>query len=229
MKATPVLHGDVVYIHGTSSSNFEDSYGRNIPSFDSLRDQHDIDRDNRFSVAEIPDVLAKRWLSLMDLNRDSYLDPQEWAYYQSARRSQGGLWAFRLGGRGDMTASHALWHYARAVPQLPSPLLYRGVLYIVNDGGIMTALNPADGAVLAQRRLQGAVDSYYASPVGGDGKVFMVSESGILTIVNADAELSELSVNDLDDVAFATPAIADGRLYVRTRNTLYCFGLASGF
>jgi outer membrane protein assembly factor BamB len=128
-----------------------------------------------------------------------------------------------------MTASHALWHYARAVPQLPSPLLYRGVLYIVNDGGIMTALNPADGAVLAQRRLQGAVDSYYASPVGGDGKVFMVSESGILTIVNADAELSELSVNDLDDVAFATPAIADGRLYVRTRNTLYCFGLASGF
>jgi outer membrane protein assembly factor BamB len=226
MKATPVLHGDIVYIHGTSSSSFEDSYGRNIPSFESLRAEHDVDRDNRFSVAEIPDVLAKRWMSLMDLNRDSYLDPQEWAYYQSARRSQGGLWAFRLGGRGDMTASHVLWHYNRAVPQLPSPLLYRGVLYIVNDGGIMTALNPADGAVLAQRRLQGAVDSYYASPVGGDGKVFMVSESGILTIVNADAQLSEASVNDLDGVAFATPAIDDGRLYVRTRNTLYCFGLA---
>jgi outer membrane protein assembly factor BamB len=225
MKATPVLHGGVVYIHGTSSSSFEDSYGRNIPSFESLRAEHDIDRDNRFSVAEIPDVLAKRWMSLMDLNRDSYLDAQEWTYYQSARRSQGGLWAFRLGGRGDMTASHALWHYTRAVPQLPSPLLYRGVLYIVNDGGIMTALNPADGTVLAQRRLQGAVDSYYASPVGGDGKVFVVSESGILTIVTADAQLSEVSVNDLDDVAFATPAIADGRLYVRTRNALYCFGL----
>ena len=225
MKATPVLHGDAVYIHGTSSSSFEDSYGRNIPSFEDLRDKHDVDRDNRFSAAEIPDVLAKRWMSLMDLNRDSYLDPQEWAYYQSARRSQGGLWAFRLGGRGDMTASRALWHYNRSVPQLPSPLLYRGVLYIVNDGGIMTALNPADGAVLAQRRLQGAVDSYYASPVGGDGKVFVVSESGILTIVNADAQLSEVSVNDLDDVAYATPAIADGRLYVRTRNALYCFGL----
>ena len=79
---------------------------------------------------------------------------------------------------------------------------------------------PADGAVLAQRRLQGAVDSHYASPVGGDGKVFMVSESGILTIVNADAQLSEESVNDLDDIAFATPAIADGRLYARTATRL---------
>ena len=126
-----------------------------------------------------------------------------------------------------MTASHALWHYTRAVPQLPSPLLYRGVLFIVNDGGIMTALNPQDGTVLAQRRLQGAIDSYYASPVGGDGKVFVVSESGTLTVVTADGQLSPLSVNELDEVAYATPAIAAGRLFVRTRSALYCFGLAS--
>ena len=225
MKATPVILGDAVYIHGTSSTNFQDSYDRNIPSFESLRAEHDKDRDNRFSVAEIPDVLAKRWMSLMDLNRDSYLDPEEWAYYQGARRSQGGLWAFRLGGHGDMTANNVLWHYNRAIPQLPSPLLYRGTLYIVNDGGIMTALNPVDGTVVSQRRLQGAVDSYYASPVGGDGKIFVLSESGILTIVSADSALTTISVNDLDDVAYATPAIADGRLFVRTRNMLFCFGL----
>lgn len=223
----PVDKRNVVYIHGTSSATFTDSYDRDIPSFDRLRAEHDKDRDNRFSVDEIPDVLAKRWMSLMDLNRDTYLDPDEWAYYQAARRSQGGLWAFRLGGQGDMTARSVLWHYNRSVPQLPSPLLYRGTLYIVNDGGIMTALNPTDGTMLAQRRLQGAVDSYYASPVGGDGNVFVVSESGTLTIIAADGALSPVSVNDLDDVAYATPAIADGRLYVRTRNTLYCFGLSN--
>jgi outer membrane protein assembly factor BamB len=124
-----------------------------------------------------------------------------------------------------MTASNVIWHYNRAIPQLPSPLLYRGTLYIVNDGGIMTALNPVDGTVVSQRRLQGAVDSYYASPVGGDGKIFVVSESGILSIVSADSKLSPVSVNDLDDVAYATPAIGDGRLFVRTRDTLFCFGL----
>lgn len=228
MKATPVIAGDVVYIHGTSSESFQDSYGRNVPPFEALRGEHDKDRDGRFSPDEIPDVLAKRWLSLMDIDKDGHLNPGEWAYYQSARKSQGGLWAFRLGGTGDMTASHALWHYNRSVPQLPSPLLYNGALYIVNDGGIMTALNPADGTVLAQRRLRDAVDAYYASPIGGNGKVFVVSESGILTMIKADGKLTEVSVNDLDDVAFATPAIADGRLFVRTRNTLYCFGIGEG-
>ena len=225
MKATPVIAGDVAYIHGTSSESFQDSYGRNVPPFDSLRGEHDRDRDGRFSPDEIPDVLAKRWLSLMDLDKDGHLNSGEWAYYQSARKSQGGLWAFKLGGTGDMTASHALWHYNRAVPQLPSPLLYGGALYIVNDGGIMTALNPADGTVLAQRRLRDAVDSYYASPIGGNGKVYVVSESGILTMIKADGRLTEVSVNDLDDIVYATPAIADGRLFVRTRQTLYCFGI----
>lgn len=225
MKATPVIDGDVVYIHGTSSTNFQDSYDREIPSFDSLRPEHDKDGDGRFSNAEIPDVLARRWMGLMDLDRNGYLDREEWAYYQAARRSRGGLWAFRLGGQGDMTAANVLWHYNRAVPQLPSPLLYRGVLYLVNDGGIMTALDPLRGNVLAQRRLAEAIDSYYASPVAGDGKIFVVTESGIVAVVRADGKLSLVSANDLDDLAYGTPAIAGGRLFVRTRGALYCFGL----
>jgi outer membrane protein assembly factor BamB len=225
MKATPVLGDGVVYIHGTSSSNFQDSYDGEIPSFDSLRAEHDKDGDGRFSSGEIPDVLAKRWMSLMDLDRNGHLDPDEWAYYQAARRSRGGLWAFRLGGRGDMTAANVLWHYNRAVPQLPSPLLYRGVLYMVNDGGVMTALDPVRGEVLAQRRLSDAIDSYYASPVAGDGKVFVVTESGTVAVVRADGQLTLVSVNDLDDMVSSTPAIAAGRLFVRTRGALYCFGL----
>ena len=225
MKATPVIVGDVAYIHGTSSTNFQDSYDGNVPSFDSLRSAHDADGDGRFSNAEIPDALAKRWMSLMDLDRNGYLDPDEWAYYQAARRSRGGLWAFRLGGRGDMTATNVLWHYSRAVPQLPSPLLYRSVLYMVNDGGIMTAIDPVRGNVLAQIRLSDAVDAYYASPVAGDGKIFVIAESGILSVVRSDGRLTVVSVNDLDETVFATPAVADGRLFVRTRGALYCFGL----
>lgn len=226
MKATPVIHGDTVFIHGTSSTGFSDSYGGKIPSFADLR-SHDVDRDGRFAPTEIPDELAKRWVKLMDLDGDGYLGQEEWAYYQSARRSQGGLWAFRLGGTGDMTAASALWHYNRTVPQLPSSLLYQDVLYMVNDGGIMTALDPRTGAVRAQRRLRGAVDAYYASPVAADGKVIVVSESGNVVVIKADGALSVLAVNPLDDLAYATPAIADGRLYVRTRGALYCFGLAS--
>jgi len=83
--------------HGTSTSNFQDSYGnqihRSTPSAPS-----DKDGDGRFSRPEIPDDLARRWMSLMDLNGDGYLDEREWEYYRAARASQGGMWAFRLGG-----------------------------------------------------------------------------------------------------------------------------------
>jgi outer membrane protein assembly factor BamB len=118
-----------------------------------------------------------------------------------------------------------VWHYDRAVPQLPSPLMYRGVLYMVNDGGIMTALDPATGKPLTQSRLRGAVDHYYASPVAADGKILVVSESGKVVVLKADGSLAILAVNDLDDLCYATPAIADGRIYIRTRSMLYSFGL----
>jgi outer membrane protein assembly factor BamB len=224
MKATPVIGNGVVYIHGTSTSTFQDSYNNQIPSFDDVRSS-DTDGDGRFSREEIPDALAKRWMNLMDLNADGYLDEREWEYYRAARASKGGLWAFRLGGRGDMTDANILWHYDRSVPQLPSPLLYQGTLYIVNDGGIATALDPATGAVRAQGRLKGAVESFWASPVASDGKIFMVSDSCKVVVLKPDASVEPLAVNDLDDQCTATPAIADGKIYIRTRTAVYAFGL----
>ena len=223
MKATPVHDGTVVYISGTAAASFEDSYGRNIPAFDDVRSA-DFDQDGRFSRDELPDQLARRWLRLLDLDGDSLIDRREWDRYRDARRSAGGLWAFRSGGEGDMSGRNVVWHYDKAVPQLPSPLLYRGVLYMVNDGGIVTALDPSSGRVVAQHRLKGAVDSYYASPVAGDGKIVLASESGKVSILNAGGALESLAVNDLADAIYATPAISRGRLFIRTRSALYCFG-----
>jgi outer membrane protein assembly factor BamB len=106
---------------------------------------------------------------------------------------------------------------------VPSTLLYNGVLFMVNDSGILLAIDPANGSVLKQGRLKGAIDKYFASPVGADGKVFLVSQDGTVSVVAAKADWEILSVNPLDDEVFATPAIADGRVYVRTKSTLYAF------
>src|SRR5258708_20511453 len=92
--------------------------------------------------------------------------------------SENGMLAIRLGGRGDVTDTNVRWKYHKSVPQLPSPLVYGGVLYMVNDGGIVTTLHPETGAELGQGRLKGAIDHYYASPVAGDGKIFMLNEKG---------------------------------------------------
>jgi outer membrane protein assembly factor BamB len=76
----------------------------------------------------------------------------------------------------------------------------------------------------AQGRLKGAVDNYYASPVAGDGKIFMASELGKIAVLKPGGSLEVVAVNDLGDLIYATPAIDGGRLYVRTRSALYCFG-----
>jgi outer membrane protein assembly factor BamB len=95
---------------------------------------------------------------------------------------------------------------------------------MVNDSGILTSFNPATGETIKQGRLKGAIDKYFASPVGADGKVWLISQDGTVSVVSAQGDWEILAVNALGDEVFATPAITDGRLYIRTQNMLYCFG-----
>jgi outer membrane protein assembly factor BamB len=97
------------------------------------------------------------------------------------------------------------------------------VLYLVKNGGIVTALDPKTGDILKQTRLQGALDKFFASPVGADGKIYLTSESGKIAVVSASRELNLLAVNDLGEECYATPAIAHAGVYVRTREAVYYF------
>lgn len=132
--------------------------------------------------------------------------------------------AIRLGGAGDMSDTAIRWKYQRSVPQLPSPLLYRNVLYMVNDNGIVITLHPDTGAVIKQGRLTGAPGAVFASPIAADGHVFFTTEAGAVVVVSPGGELTVESVNALNEEAYATPAVADGRIYVRTTQALYAFG-----
>ena len=132
--------------------------------------------------------------------------------------------AIRLGGSGDMSDTAIRWKYQRTVPQLPSPLLYGGVLYMVNDNGIVTTLNPETGVVVTQGRLTGALGAHFASPVAADGHIFFTTEAGAVVVVSPGGDISPMVVNELDEDTYATPAFADGRFYVRTTAALYAFG-----
>jgi outer membrane protein assembly factor BamB len=223
MKSVPVLDGDTVYVSGYSSPENEPGAHKPVPSFEAVIKEHDKDGDGRLSATEAPEGPARTYLPFSDLDHDGRLDASEWATFAASMAAENGLLAFRLGGRGDVTPTALRWRYQRSVPQLPSPLLYRGVLYMINDGGILTTLDPANGEVLKKGRLHGAVDHYYASPVGGDGKVYFVTRSGTVVTVKAGGDQEILAVRDLDDECTATPAIAGGRIYLRTRGALYCF------
>src|SRR4029079_19684001 len=105
-------------------------------------------------------------------------DAGEWGVMRSMLAAENGLLAIKLGGKGEVTEGALKWKYQRPVPQAQATLVYKGVLFMVNDSGILLSIDPNTGNVIKQGRLKGAIDKYFASPVGADGKVFLVSQDG---------------------------------------------------
>jgi len=221
MKSTPVVTGDTLFINGFGTPQNQPGAHPAIPDFADIVRQYS-DTAGKVTMKTLPNWNARSWI---DLDANGEVSAAEWDYYRAAMASENGMLAIRLGGRGDMTATNVRWRYYKSVPQLPSPIVYSNVLYMVNDGGIVTTLNPETGAEMGQGRLKGAIDRYYASPVAADGKIFMLSETGKIVVLAPGGTLEPVIVNDLKDDIYATPAISDGNMYVRTRGWLYCFGL----
>jgi outer membrane protein assembly factor BamB len=221
LKSVPLIDRDRIFVNGWETGGDEDRRGK-LPEFAKLLAEFDADHDDKLSRRELPASYSAQWWGDNDLNHDGLIDEREWQFYQTRNAAENCLVAIRAGGRGDVSKSRVLWRYRKALPNTSSPLLYQGVLYLIRDG-IFTSLNPETGDVYKQARLAGALGSYWSSPVAADGKIFLASEEGKVVVVRADAEWEILAVNNLEEDIFATPAILDGRIYVRTRAALYCF------
>ena len=224
MKSGAVLGDGVIYVSGFNSPENDPGRQIHIPLFDEVLALHDKDKDGRISLAEAPDPRTKAYFRFIDLDQDGFISAAEWKLYITTMAAENGLFALRPGSHGDITATGLRWKYQRAVPQLPTALLYQDVLYMINDAGVLTTFNPSTGAVLKQGRPRSVADHYFASPIAADGKVFLVSQTGVVTVLKAGGEQEILAANELDDECYATPAIADSRIYIRTRSALYCFG-----
>lgn len=221
VKSSPVLDGDTLYFNGWAPGG-DAGEQADLPPFE-IAVKQDANGDGKLAKEELPRPWwpTGSWEAI-DLDHDGLLDARDWGFFRARRSAENSVMAVRLGGRGDLTAN-VLWRYRKSLPDVPCPLLYQGVLYLVRTGGILTTLNPATGEVLKQGRLQGALEGYYASPVGADGKVYLASDGGKLTVLKAGGEWEILTMNDMEEELYATPAIAEGRMYVRTGGALYCF------
>jgi outer membrane protein assembly factor BamB len=230
MKSVPSFDNESLYVNGYGFP--QNQPGRKVDTvpFAAGLERYDRNKDGFVGKDEISGnepmdkmLDPKYGFDAFDLDRNGKLDAKEWDVFRAMMESENGLFAIRLEGQGDKTATAVRWKYQKPVPQVPSTLLYQGVLFMVNDGGILISFDPATGDVIKQGRLQGAVDKYFASPVGADGKVWFCSQDGSVSVISAKGEWEILAVNKLEDEVFATPAIADNKLYIRTQSTLYCF------
>jgi len=129
--------------------------------------------------------------------------------------------AIRPGGRGDVTTTHVDWTAPNGASYVPSIVYYDGLLYMTNEVGIATCLDAATGARVWQHRLGGI---FFASPVAGDGKVYFVSETGETFVLKAGRTAQVLATNDLGERFLASPAIARGRIFLRSDRTLFAVG-----
>lgn len=224
LKPTPVMDEDTVYILGWAGSA-DLGQQEDVPSFEEILAAHDDNKDGKLQLEEGMDVVDRaesRWGDL-DLDRTGDLEERDWEHHRRKKSVVNAVQAIRLGGEGDMTETAVKWRYYKSLPNVPSPLLYGDTLYLIKDGGILTALDKRTGEVTKQGRVREAMDRYFASPVAADGKVFLAAETGKVTVLDPGPEWEIARVVDMGDEIWATPVITDGKLYIRTRSALYCF------
>ncbi len=141
------------------------------------------------------------------------------------------IYAIRPGGRGDITLDNGAttndlvrWKQQRGSPYTPTPLAYRGLLYVLIDNGILSAYNLESGKRVYRERLARDSSGFSASPVASDGKIYFTSEDGDVFIVEAGEEFELLGRNSMAEVIMATPAISDRLLFLRGRSHLFAIG-----
>jgi outer membrane protein assembly factor BamB len=109
-------------------------------------------------------------------------------------------------------------------PYIPSPVIVGPNLYVLLDRGFLTCFNAATGESVYGKNRLGRRSQFTASPVAGDGKIYCLSEDGTCYVVQAGSAFKLIAANELDEICMASPAVADGRLFIRARKNLYCIG-----
>jgi outer membrane protein assembly factor BamB len=129
--------------------------------------------------------------------------------------------SIRTGGRGDVSRTHVAWHVPTGAPYVPSAVYYDGLFYMAGENGIVNAVDAKTGERVWQERIGGI---FTASPIAGDGKLYLVSETGETVVMQAGRTPRIVARNVVDGHFVASPAIAGGRLFLRADDRLVAVG-----
>ena len=146
----------------------------------------------------------------------------------SGRAPERPIYAVKPGARGDLTlakdaasSGSIVWSKTGRGSYMPTPLAYRGILYILANNGVFDAYDPATGKEIYRQRLPLVGSGFSASPVAADGKIYLTNEDGEMLVVSAGETFKHLATNSMGETVMATPALSDGVMYVRGASTLF--------
>lgn len=234
IKTTPVCLDGVVYV-SVQSGGIANQW---LASVDQVKTGN---KDGKVTKAEIqayvgetpvPEVFYRKTFDRGDLNQDgvlegreldiAFLHPDNFAGADftalGEKAASEAILAVRTGGEGDVTATHVLWkHPTRHTDHIVSPLVSGGRMFLIKAGGINTVFDIKTGTPARPPQRLGNPSDYIASPVAGDGKIYIAGQGGVVLVVKDHPSYELLAQNDLGEAIVGSPAIAGGRLFIRTR------------
>ncbi len=221
IMTSPVVRDGVVYISIQSYGDTE-----RILKY-ALLEWKDTNQDGKLTKQEVPKEFGEKF-DKADKNKDGFLEGDELDYaFQSPTNMAGGgsiIQAIKGGGTGDVTKTHLAWNLKSKAPSnMASPVVVGDELFVVKKGGLCSAFDVETGKAYWETKRLNNPGEYFASPVAADGKIYVTGENGFVVVLEQGDKLNVLAKNDLGDDVIASPAIADGRLYFRTKQKIMCF------
>jgi outer membrane protein assembly factor BamB len=241
--STPVLAGKEVIVAAWNKMG-EPVLRPTFPSFEQLLVKHDKDGDKLISRDELPRLWifhrpegaeapqngATVRFERVDKDRNRTISADEWSQQlqnlEKIRAGYGthGMLAIPIDSQGSLKEEQVRTLDTNSIPEVPSPLYHDGHVYYVKNGGILTCLELATGKRVYRIRTRGT-GTHYASPIIADGKLFSLAGNGLVSVIRLGPRPMILASNDLGEETYASPAIVDGTIYIRTHTRLYAFGL----
>jgi outer membrane protein assembly factor BamB len=223
-NASPASEGDLLFVSSWNIGGDEDDRVEMEP-FTSFASAHDKNGDNLLTLDEFPPGKVRERFSQMDADKDGRVTPQEYEFMRGMfARATNQLFAIRAGGRGDITDSHVVWQTSKQLPYVSSPLVYKGRVFTMKNGGLFSCYEAATGKTVYQGQRVAAEGDYYSSAAVAADKIYLPSQRGVVLVLNAASDqLDVLARNDLKAPIFASPAIVDGTLYLRTDKHILAF------
>jgi outer membrane protein assembly factor BamB len=241
---TPTADAETLYFAAWSTPNatgrsfWEAAFDRSLDLTDAETDDPallfarlDTNGDGKILREELPECRAKDAFGVLDENENGSWEKEE--FVSMAPPDAAGknlLVAVARGGQGELGASHVRWTWERGLPYVSSPLLYRERLWLFQSGGLVSVLDAKTGEALIDRERLPDRAEYYLSPVGAAGHVLVGSAEGTLYLLSAAVSGTEPALTiehttTFDEGLFATPAVLDGVVYLRTATTQWAFAL----
>jgi outer membrane protein assembly factor BamB len=239
--STPVVTDKEVIVAAWNQSG-EPALVPVFPPFEKLIAENDKDGDKVISPGELPKLWffhrsegtdapyngAPLRFSHADRDKNGKIVAKEWnnlLRYLAERRKNNiphGLMVIKLDSKGTVKPSEVRYLERKGIPEVPSPLVHKGHVYFVKNGGILTCLELKSGIQKYRMRTRGK-GTYYASPIIAGDKMFLTSGEGKISVVSLGDDPDVLATNDMKEKTYATPAIVDGVIYVRTHKTLSAY------